>query len=196
MSEHRDFLTNHPAFVSTRDSMRPVRAPPRSAQGRPRRGSSGAARTAGGGRRARRPPRPDRRGIAGAWMAIAATHHGRELIAAGLLLLSGLVDGDQLLDAVRTGCERGRGSLEGYDPGDFGPTIKWTKDALLCEHAASDIRCCRGDGPTSAGEPAVRLQGLDSPGQAQLRCAPDTKRGPSDASMFVKQPPEPPMAGR
>ena len=41
---------------------------------------------------------------------------GHELVAAGLLLLAGPVDGDQLLDAVRTGYERGKGSLQGYDP--------------------------------------------------------------------------------
>jgi hypothetical protein len=27
-----------------------------------------------------------------------------------------MVDGDQLIVAVRTGCERGKGSLQGYDP--------------------------------------------------------------------------------
>ncbi len=56
--------------------------------------------------------------IAGAWMANPASHHGHELIAAGLLLLAGPVDGDQLLNAVRTGYERGKGSLQGYDPTD------------------------------------------------------------------------------
>jgi hypothetical protein len=54
--------------------------------------------------------------IAGAWMANPASHHGYELVAPGLLLLAGPVDGDQLLDAVRAGYERGKGSLEGYDP--------------------------------------------------------------------------------
>jgi hypothetical protein len=53
---------------------------------------------------------------AGFWMANPASHQGHELIAAGLLLLAGPVDGDQLLDAVRAGYERGRGSLDGYDP--------------------------------------------------------------------------------
>ena len=30
---------------------------------------------------------------------------------------TGVVDGDQLIDAVRAGYERGKGSLDGYDPG-------------------------------------------------------------------------------
>ena len=54
--------------------------------------------------------------IAGYWMANPASHQGHELIAAGLLLLAGYVDGDQLLEAVRAGYERGRGSMQGYDP--------------------------------------------------------------------------------
>jgi len=33
-----------------------------------------------------------------------------------LLLLAGYVDGDELIEAVRTGYERGRGSMDGYDP--------------------------------------------------------------------------------
>jgi hypothetical protein len=48
-------------------------------------------------------------------MANPTSHQGHELIAAGLLLLAGPVDGDQLLDAVRTGYKCGRGSLRGYD---------------------------------------------------------------------------------
>jgi hypothetical protein len=36
----------------------------------------------------------------------------------GLLLIAGPVDGDQLIEAVRTGYERGKGSLQGYDPTD------------------------------------------------------------------------------
>ena len=56
--------------------------------------------------------------IAGAWMANPASHQGYELIAAGLLLIAGPVDGDQLLDAVRVGYERGKGPLQGYDPTD------------------------------------------------------------------------------
>jgi hypothetical protein len=54
-------------------------------------------------------------------MASPATHHWHELIAAGLLLLAGVVDGDQLIKAVETGYERGKGSLEGYDPGGWEP---------------------------------------------------------------------------
>jgi len=62
--------------------------------------------------------------IAGAWMSSPATHQGHELIAARLLLLSGPVDGDQLLDAVRAGYERGKGSLAGYDPSGSGATTQ------------------------------------------------------------------------
>ena len=54
--------------------------------------------------------------LAGFWMANPAIGRGEDLIAAGLMLISGPVDGDQLLDAVRTGYERGQGSLGGYDP--------------------------------------------------------------------------------
>ena len=53
---------------------------------------------------------------AGYWMANPATNQGHELIAAGLLLIAGPVDGDELIEAVRAGYERGKGSLEGYDP--------------------------------------------------------------------------------
>ena len=41
--------------------------------------------------------------IAGAWFA--SPRQGHELIAAGLLLIAGPVDGDALLRAVRTGYE-------------------------------------------------------------------------------------------
>lgn len=51
-------------------------------------------------------------------MANLASHQGHDLIAAGLLLLAGYVDGDLLIEAVRTGYERGAGSLAGYDPND------------------------------------------------------------------------------
>ena len=43
--------------------------------------------------------------IAGAWFASPATRQGHELIAAGLLLIAGPVDGDSLLREVRTGYE-------------------------------------------------------------------------------------------
>ena len=43
--------------------------------------------------------------IAGAWFASPAARQGHELIAAGLLLIAGPVDGDALLRAVRTGYE-------------------------------------------------------------------------------------------
>jgi hypothetical protein len=54
--------------------------------------------------------------IAGAWMANPASHQGHELVAAGLLLLAGVVNGDQLIEAVRIGYQRAKGSLDGYDP--------------------------------------------------------------------------------
>jgi len=56
--------------------------------------------------------------MAGSWMASPATHLGHELIAAGLLLFAGVVDGDELVEAVQTGYERGKGRLRGYDPTD------------------------------------------------------------------------------
>jgi hypothetical protein len=43
---------------------------------------------------------------------------GHELVAAGLLILAGVTDRDQLQQAVRVGYERGKGSLRGYDPTD------------------------------------------------------------------------------
>ena len=49
--------------------------------------------------------------MAGAWFASPATHQGHELIAAGLLLIAGPVDGDALLRAVRTGYERRQTSM-------------------------------------------------------------------------------------
>jgi hypothetical protein len=51
-------------------------------------------------------------------MANPASHQGYELIAAGLLLIAGPVDGDHLIEAVRAGYEHGKGSLKGYDPTD------------------------------------------------------------------------------
>jgi hypothetical protein len=49
------------------------------------------------------------------WWAGPARAKGHELVAAGLHLLAGRVDGDQLEAAVRVGYERGKGSLQGYD---------------------------------------------------------------------------------
>ena len=54
--------------------------------------------------------------LAGYWFSAPGRHIGHELIAAGLLILAGITDRDQLEAAVRAGYERGRGSLEGYDP--------------------------------------------------------------------------------
>jgi hypothetical protein len=43
---------------------------------------------------------------------------GHELIAAGLLILAGVTDRGTVAEAVRLGYERGKGSLQGYDPTD------------------------------------------------------------------------------
>ena len=56
--------------------------------------------------------------LAGFWMANHAVGRGEDLLAVGLMLIAGPVYGDQLLDAVRVGYERGKGSLQGYDPTD------------------------------------------------------------------------------
>jgi hypothetical protein len=50
--------------------------------------------------------------IAGSWFAGPGRHVGHELIAAGLLIVAGITDRDQLEEAVRIGFERGRGSLQ------------------------------------------------------------------------------------
>jgi hypothetical protein len=76
-------------------------------------------------------------------MASPATHQGHELIAAGLLLVSGPVDGDQLLDAVRAGYKRGKGSLAGYDPSDSNQTAQLVGNAQLYERRSSGT-CCGG----------------------------------------------------
>ena len=51
--------------------------------------------------------------IAGSWFAGPA-RRGQELIAAGLLMLAGPVDLDELDRSVRTGWERRRGASEPY----------------------------------------------------------------------------------
>jgi len=52
--------------------------------------------------------------IAGSWFASPGTKYGHELIAAGLLLMSGPVDRDILKQWLQTGYERGQGmSLDG-----------------------------------------------------------------------------------
>jgi len=55
--------------------------------------------------------------IAGWWFASPATAFGSELIAAGLLLMAGPVDGDEIIEQVRVGFQRRRQSPAGYDPG-------------------------------------------------------------------------------
>ena len=57
--------------------------------------------------------------MAGAWFATpeAAPRWGYELIAAGMLLVGGIHDGDKLKQAVLVGWERRLGSRRGYGPG-------------------------------------------------------------------------------
>lgn len=54
--------------------------------------------------------------IAGWWFGSPDIEQGYELIAVGLLLLAGPVDGDVLVHWVRTGAERRGRSRESYDP--------------------------------------------------------------------------------
>jgi hypothetical protein len=56
--------------------------------------------------------------LAGGWLAAPGRHLGHELVAADLLILAGVTDGDRLEEAVRLGVERGQGALRGYHPGD------------------------------------------------------------------------------
>jgi hypothetical protein len=49
--------------------------------------------------------------MAGAWFAAPETGDGHTLIAAGLLLLAGPVDGDALADAVQAGYEGAGGAV-------------------------------------------------------------------------------------
>jgi hypothetical protein len=54
--------------------------------------------------------------MAGLWFAAPGRRLGHELVAAGMSILAGVNDRDQLEEAVRLGFERGRGALWGYDP--------------------------------------------------------------------------------
>jgi hypothetical protein len=54
--------------------------------------------------------------LAGLWFVSPGRRLGHELVAAGLVILAGVTDRDQLEQAGRVGYERGRGSLQGYDP--------------------------------------------------------------------------------
>ena len=56
--------------------------------------------------------------LAGDWLAQPEGRIGHELIAAGLLILAGVTDRGVVADAARVGYERGKGSLQGYDPTD------------------------------------------------------------------------------
>lgn len=65
--------------------------------------------------------RPDLRAevagtIAGYWFAAPEGHHGHELIAAGLVLVSGDVDGAAVARWVRVGYQRGTDATASYDP--------------------------------------------------------------------------------
>ena len=55
--------------------------------------------------------------LAGGWFASPATAYAEELIAAGLLLLAGPVDGDQVTERVLEGFQRRRQASATYDPG-------------------------------------------------------------------------------
>lgn len=54
--------------------------------------------------------------IAGWWFGAPDTEKGHELIAVGLLLLAGPVDGDLLVHWVRVGLDRRADVTESYDP--------------------------------------------------------------------------------
>jgi hypothetical protein len=54
---------------------------------------------------------------AGAWFASPATAYAEKLVAAGLLLLAGPVEGDQITEWVRVGFQRRRQASATYDPG-------------------------------------------------------------------------------
>jgi hypothetical protein len=54
--------------------------------------------------------------LAGWWFASPNTQYGYELIAVGLLLLAGPVDGDLLVHWVRVGVERRTDATTSYDP--------------------------------------------------------------------------------
>ena len=56
--------------------------------------------------------------LAGDWSAHPEARIGHELIAAGLLILAGITDRRVVAETVRVGYERGKGSLQGYDPTD------------------------------------------------------------------------------
>jgi len=56
------------------------------------------------------------RALAGAWFASPATEYAEELIAAGLLLLAGPLNGDLVIERVREGFHRRRQQALGYDP--------------------------------------------------------------------------------
>ncbi len=56
--------------------------------------------------------------LADTWYAHPGRYIGHELVAAGLLLLAGIADRDQLEEAVRLGYEHGSDTLRGYDPTD------------------------------------------------------------------------------
>jgi hypothetical protein len=80
------------------------------------------------------------------------------------------VDGDQLLDAVPSGYERGKGSLWADDPSDstrrLWPMTDWARTARLHKHATRDTRCCRCDESIRSGEPVV----IPRPSQPSKGC--------------------------
>ena len=54
--------------------------------------------------------------MAGAWFAEPASSYAEQLVAAGLLMLAGPVDGDEIMGRVREGFERRRHASMSYDP--------------------------------------------------------------------------------
>jgi hypothetical protein len=54
--------------------------------------------------------------LAGAWFAEPASSYAEELVAAGLLLLAGPVDGDLITERVREGTDRRRRASNSYNP--------------------------------------------------------------------------------
>ena len=54
--------------------------------------------------------------MAGSWFASPSSSYAEELVAAGLLLLAGPVDGDAITQAVSEGVDRRRRTWNSYDP--------------------------------------------------------------------------------
>jgi hypothetical protein len=114
--------------------------------------------------------------IAGSWFAGPGRHVGHKLIAAGLLILAGVTDRDQLQEAVRVGFERGRRSLQ-------------TPVGQLVPGAAG-ARVLHRDRPPGDDDDAVRV-GAHSPGGREPAAQHLTESGVAPrvavADVFVEQ---------